>query len=462
MDSPAGRVRRVAAAACALAALGLLVWPPAAFTPAMARAAALAVVGIGLWATGAVPEHVTTLALFALAMLTGAAPAAVVFSGFASSALWLIVGGLVIGIAMRHTGLGERLAGGLAAVFPRSYPGLVGGMILVGVALAFAMPSSAGRIVLLVPVAVGLADAVGLHRGSAGHTGLLLAAALGNFVPSFAILTANLPNMVLAGAAETQYGIALTYGEYLLLHFPVLGVVKGLVLFALILALFPARLARDATRTAAARGPVSSAERELAAVLAGALALWTTDALHHVSPAWVSLAAAVWCLRPGSRLVPERAFPEHLGHGTVFFVAGILGLAAVVAHSGLGATLAGWLGGQLGLAPGAPGRNFAALAALGTLIGAVTTLPGTPAVLTPVSGALAGAAGLPVETVLMSQVLGFSTVLLPYQAPPLVLALHLSGVPHRAAAILCLALAALTALVVLPLDYLWWRLLGWI
>jgi di/tricarboxylate transporter len=459
MDSPAGRARRLVAAGAVLLAALLVAWPPAALTPPMARAAGLALFSIGLWATGIVPEHVTTLAFFVLAMLGGAAPAPVVFSGFASSALWLIVGGLVLGASLRHTGLGERLAGRLAAVFPRSYAGVVGGTILVGLALAFAMPSSAGRVVLLVPVTAALAQAVGFERGSAGHTGLLLAAALGNFVPSFAILTANLPNMVLAGAAETQYGIALTYATYLLLHFPVLGALKALALLGLILLMFPDRLSRTVA-TPPAR-PLSAAERELAAVLAVSLALWTTDALHHVPPAWVSLAAGVWCLRPGSRLLPPRAF-EQIGHGTVFFVAGILGLAAVVAHSGLGATLAGRLAIDLGLTPGAPARNFAGLAALSTLIGTVTTLPGVPGVLTPVSGALARAADLPVETVLMSQVLGFSTVILPYQAPPLILALHLSGVPYRAAAALCLALAAVSVLVLLPLDFLWWRLLGWI
>jgi hypothetical protein len=194
--------------------------------------------------------------------------------------------------------------------------------------------------------------------------------------------------------------------------------------------------------------------------MALALALWTTDALHHVSPAWVTLAAAVWCLRPGTPLVPARAFNEQVGFATVFFVAGILGLAGVVAHSGLGGMLAQRLASDLGLAPGAAVHNFASLAALSTLIGTVTTLPGAPGVLTPVAGALAGASGLPVETVLMSQVLGFSTVLLPYQAPPLVLALHLSGAPYRGAVVLCLALAAVTALLLLPLDFLWWRLLG--
>jgi hypothetical protein len=62
----------------------------------------------------------------------------------------------------------------------------------------------------------------------------------------------------------------------------------------------------------------------------------------------------------------------------------------------------------------------------------------------------------------MAEVLGFSTNLLPYQSPPLVVAAQLGDLPSRKATAVSLALFAVTAVVLLPLDYLWWRLLGWI
>lgn len=60
----------------------------------------------------------------------------------------------------------------------------------------------------------------------------------------------------------------------------------------------------------------------------------------------------------------------------------------------------------------------------------------------------------------MIQVLGYSTPLLPYQASPIVVAMALGGVPTRAGIKLCLALAAVTFFLLLPLDYGWFRLLG--
>jgi di/tricarboxylate transporter len=50
------------------------------------------------------------LLFFLLATLLSIAPPSVVFSGFQSSAFWLVFGGLVIGVALDSTGLGARIA----------------------------------------------------------------------------------------------------------------------------------------------------------------------------------------------------------------------------------------------------------------------------------------------------------------------------------------------------------------
>jgi hypothetical protein len=61
----------------------------------------------------------------------------------------------------------------------------------------------------------------------------------------------------------------------------------------------------------------------------------------------------------------------------------------------------------------------------------------------------------------MTQVIGYSTVILPYQAPPLVLAIQLGGVPPAAAVRLLLTLAAVTLIFLAPMNYLWWQALGY-
>ncbi len=444
------------------AAILLYLFPPAGLDPRAAKAAALALAAVGFWATSALPEHVTAVGFFTAAMLIGVAPAGVVFGGFESTALWLVFGGLCIGAAMRHTGLGERFAGRLVRYCGASYVAAVGGLLVISLLLGFLMPSSLGRVTLLMPIALALAERIGFAQGSNGRIGIVLAVNFGVHVPTFTILPANIPNMVLVGAAEKLWNVTPLYGEYLLLHFPVLGALKTLVMFFLILWMFPARIEKAAARIEE-QGPVpmTATQRLLAFTLIVALGFWVTDFIHFISPAWISLAAAFLCLIPATRLLPAGAF-NGLGFGGLFFVAGIMGLGAVVADSRLGDILIGALLKIVPLDPAHPGLNFALLAGIATLINPLTTLPGVPAVLTPLAGQMAEAAGMPVRAVLMSQVLGFSTIIFPYVSAPLVVGMQLGGEKLAPAARLCLVLAAVTILILWPLDFLWWRLLGWI
>lgn len=418
---------------------------------------------IVLWATGALPEYLTALLFFAVALVLRIAPPEVVLSGFLSSAFWLVLSGFVLGAAIRKAGLADRVARLLSARLDGSWPRLVAGVVALTFGLAFVMPSNMGRIALLMPIVMALADRAGLAEGSRGRVALALAVGFGTFHLSVGILPANVPNLVLAGAAEQAFGIRPAYLPYLLLHLPVLGVVKGALLVAALCAMFPARLAPTVVAAdEAAPTPWSAAERRLALLLAATLALWTTDSLHGVAPAWVGLAAACVCLLPRVGFLSGDEFAAGVNVRTCLYVAGILGLAALVARSGLGAVLGRALIGALPLDPARPATGFGALVALTTALNFLVTANGVPAVFTPLARSLAEGTGLALPTVLMVQVIGYATPLLPYQASPLVVAMGMGRVPARDGVRLCALLAVVTAVVLVPLDYGWFRLLGWI
>ena len=90
----------------------------------------------------------------------------------------------------------------------------------------------------------------------------------------------------------------------------------------------------------------------------------------------------------------------------------------------------------------------------------LTTAPAAPLVLAPFAEPLAQATGLTLEAVFMVQIIGIATPVIPYQAPPLVVAMSMSAVPNAVFTRLCAALALAVALVGIPLTYAWWRLVG--
>src|ERR1700754_1171028 len=121
-----------------------------------------AAIAILLWATSLLPEYLTALLFFAAIAVFRAAPADVLFSGFQSEAFWLVLGGFVLGTAIRKVGLADRVARVLASSLNGSWLKMVIGIVLLTYALAFVMPSNMGRIALLMPIVMAFADRAGL------------------------------------------------------------------------------------------------------------------------------------------------------------------------------------------------------------------------------------------------------------------------------------------------------------
>ena len=451
------------AALSALVGVVLILMPaPQGMSPQAIDAAGLTIFAVGFWATGVLPTGLTAIAFFTLALLIGVQPAQVVFSGFQSAALWLVFGGLVIGVSVRHTGLGVRLARAIVGRLGSSYLAVLSGIAVVGLTLAFVMPSSMGRVLLLLPVVLALAESLGFAPKSPGRTGMVLVVSLVSFMPAGTILPALVPGLILAGAADTFFGITITYADYLIMHFPVMGALRTVLIVLVTWRMFPDRTQpQPQTSGEAARlGPMARRERLLTGLLLLALALWVTDSLHGISAGWIGLGAAAILLIPGLSLVPKDTLNKELDYNSLFYVAGVLAMGVVVAETGLAGDVGGWLFSVLPFDAGANAANFAKLAGLSAVVGLVVTNPGIPAVMSPLSGEIAAAAAMPLATVLMIQVVGFSSVILPYQAAPVVIGMQMGGVSMGQGAKLTLVLTALTVLMLVPLNYLWWLALG--
>jgi anion transporter len=452
-------VRFGTAVVVAAAAVVFFLPPPEGYTPQTMHAGALCLLAIGLWALAALPEHLVALLFFFAAMLFAIAPASVVFSGFASGTLWLVLGGLILAEAVNQTGLGVRFARVLVGRHALSYRALIAAVVLVSTLMCIVMPATVSRILLLLPIMAGVALRLGIKPGSMGYDGVALAVIMTNYQVGTAFLPANAPNLVLAGAAETLYGVTFTYGEWLLVQLPVMGILKALVIIGLIWIFFPDTTQPGEAQPAA--GPMSGDEKRLTAILIAAVVLWATDFAHGIHPGWIGLGAGIAALLPGIGVMPAASFHERVKFIPFFYIAAILGLGAVMVDTGLSRALGEALQSGLALERGRDALNFALLALLSTVAGAAVTNPAQPALLAPLASHFAEAAGWPLKAALMTIVLGFTTAVFPFQVPPMVVGMQVAGLTLRRVLRITIPVAAVSVFVLLPLNYFWWRAIGY-
>ena len=224
------------------------------------------------------------------------------FSGLQSTTFWLLFSGAVMGAAIGHTGLGKRAAAILSRMLGRRYAGVIAGIVLFSVALAFVM-RRAWAAWCCHSHHPWPWPSISARRGHNGRTGMLMAASFSSFLPTFAILPSNAPNMILSGMADicmrADFVCQLSAAAFSRAGISVRPVVL------LILWMFRRRSVRAAA-PAQRQGPMSAQETGLAVVLGVCLALWMTDGLHH-GRGLGRLAAALVCLWPAADLTSKNA-----------------------------------------------------------------------------------------------------------------------------------------------------------
>ena len=451
-------ISQIIATIATLAGLALLASPLWTGDSLVWQAAGIVLFSVTLWATGAIPIHITALIMFLATVVLDIAPTNVVFSGFHASATWLVFGGLVITIAVQRSGLATRAVHALVVNLPAHYFAMALGIAISGVVLAFLMPSASARAVLMAPLAMALADRLGFAENTQARFGLVLAAAMGSTIPAFGILPSTVVSMAFAGVAESVHGINFTYFDYTLLNFPVLGFVGLLIQTILITFMFGAKPQTDA---AAEKGADwSGDERRLLTILLVALALWMTDSLHGVSPAWIALAAALLCITPRLGMLSSKVLTADINYGPWLFIAGVIGMGAITKHTGLGTALGELLLANVPLTADGGLLSYYQIFVIGGAINLVATAPIVAPIMTTFADAIAEATNWPIRSVLLAEVPSFMVFPFPHQAPPIVITMAIAGVPIRAGVRVLAVYFVIALVVILPLQYLWGRLLG--
>jgi anion transporter len=334
--------RRIIGAAISILIAGviLLLPTPSGLDPIGHRALAIIVLAVGFWAADVLNTGITAVCALGL-LLMAKVPPVTALAGFSSSAFWILISVLFFGRAMEKTGLAKRISYRILLVFKPTYNGIIFAFLVIGVVLAFGIPSMTVRTAIMVPIAWALVQSLQIPLPSRGSALIILSTFEMAVLPGCAILTGALWGPYLTGL-YTSLKIPLTWLGYAkVMALPTL-ILCVLLLIANRIALAPetsAPTTRDIVRDQLKKlGAMSRAEKMTGLVIGVSVLAWVTQPLHHV-PAEAIGMVALTLLFATEVLVPAE-IGTGISWGLALFVGGVLSLSTVITTFKISA----WLG----------------------------------------------------------------------------------------------------------------------
>ncbi|HEK9606428.1 TPA: carboxylate transporter, partial [Streptococcus equi subsp. equi] len=141
-----------------------------------------------------------------------------------------------------------------------------------------------------------------------------------------------------------------------------------------------------------------------------------------------------------------------------FYVAGIISLGNIAKSSGLANVIAVHLINIVSLETASAFNVLTFFVVLCIILGFIVTLPGVPAVVTPLIDNISGVSNVSKTFLCHIEVIGFSSVFFPFQAPPLMVVLQNENLSKARMTIYCSIVSAIGLLLLLPLA-LYWKML---
>lgn len=317
------------------------------------------------WIFNVVPPAYATLLMLLAYIVLGLAPPDVIFHIWTTPLLWLIIGAFLIAAAVTKSGLAQRVAYFFMLRYATSYRSLIVLTYGLGFVLSLLIPHPFPRALLVMAVMGAIIRNATIQQADAAALGLSVFVA--TTATSMIFLTGDSTlNIATVGFSGVSLGW-LAWIEYM----AVPGIVASVAMLGLFLLVFPARgpvtIDRTALRAEQEKlGPITRREVVTLVWVLAALALWATDFLHHIDPAWVALGAVVGLSLPVlGDVLDAKDISTGVNWPIIFFVMGALAIGVVGKTTGM----SDWLASSL--LPATPPANPYAFAAL---VGGATML----------------------------------------------------------------------------------------
>lgn len=257
------------------------------------------------------------------------------FSSLGDSMVWLLLAAFFVAVAVRQSGLAQRLARAVAAR-ARSVEGLFYALTAVIVVTAYFIPSTSGRAALMLPVFMAFASV--LPRRVVTALAILFPVAI--LLSAVASLIGAGAHLITADVVVQMGGERLDFLRWMVLGTP-LALVSSFASTWVILRLFLSPQERSQRlelahqlKADAAPLKVSPSELYVLWVVLGLVGLWMTEELHGLNNTLVALLGAMAVTLPRLGNISFKEGLKGVEWNILLFMAATLELGEALVESG--------------------------------------------------------------------------------------------------------------------------------
>lgn len=254
---------------------------------------------------------------------------------------WLILGGLMTGLVLMHTGLARRIALWSLHITRGSFIRVLWGILLAGFIIAPLMPTAIGKSILLSIICIGICDSLGFKARSREASTVLMAGCLAVLGPRMGYYT-GAGEITLNMEMLATAGFKVTWFDFLLYNYVpsiIYSVVGMLVLLAVMRPQSTADTHAYVEEQYAKLGPATAREKRASLLFVVLTLLMMTDKYHGINVAWIMMSVGFAGMLPILGLVDSKKF-ETLNLTAVLFVVGCMSIGAGAQATGMDKVIA--------------------------------------------------------------------------------------------------------------------------
>jgi hypothetical protein len=252
-----------------------------------------------VWITESMPVGITGLMIPMMLFLTKAVPKMQdAFSGFILDVSFLCLGAFVFSSILCATRLDTRIALTVLSKLRSTKVGtIIIGFFSTNLILSVVIPAAVARAATLLPVIHGIIDLFGDTKQEKNAKKAIVISSLvyAPMVGGILLLTAHMPNVILAGLFDKQLHVSISWFKWLWLHLPIIGLFPLMYWMLKIFFKFDdSEVPGGAAKVDAAKkelGTVKSHQWIILAVFAFTAVMWALEDIHHIKSGKIGRAS---------------------------------------------------------------------------------------------------------------------------------------------------------------------------